>query len=83
MQSAYRSEGQGRAFQYQFDLEIQKIKIMKSIDIPSSSFMEVIWRRGQNNITTKTKAEVKGHEDDVEFNEKLSMISTCYLNFGG
>ena len=45
----------GRAFQYQFDLEIQKIKLLKPIDIPQPAFMEIVWRRGQNNITTKIK----------------------------
>ncbi len=50
----------GRAFQFQFDLEIQKIKLFKNIEIPKSSYLEVIWRRGQKNISTKVKPEVKG-----------------------
>ena len=52
-----------RGFQYQFDLEIQKIKLIKPIDIPQPAFMEVVWRRGQSNITTKIKPEIKGSEE--------------------
>lgn len=53
--SKHDIQGNGRAFQYQFDLEIQKLKLLKAIDIPQPAFMEVVWRRGQNNISTKFK----------------------------
>lgn len=50
----------GRAFKYQFDLEIQKIVLLKTIEIPKSSYLEVVWRRKQKNISTKVKPEVRG-----------------------
>jgi hypothetical protein len=42
--------------------------------------MEVVWGRKMNKITTKNKVNLKGDEEEIYFGEKLSMISTCYLN---
>lgn len=66
----------GRAFKYQFDLEIQRV----FLEIPFPCVVEVSWRRGNKSIQTKNKIDLQGQEKHFDVGEKMSMISTCYLD---
>ncbi|MBS1889895.1 MAG: N-terminal C2 domain-containing protein [Actinobacteria bacterium] len=44
--------------------------------------MEVSWRRGGKSIGTKNRIELQANQKSFDVGERLSMISTCYLDDG-
>ena len=48
----------GRAFKYQFDLEVQRVYL----EVPFPCFVEVSWRRGNKSIQTKNRLELQANQ---------------------